>query len=141
MVRRIRSWLKPDTRFVVLRDQDAAECLAVKRRLVSLVEEADRADALVRIACRELESWILGDWNALATAYQRPGVATLGRRAIYRNPDRLTLPVQEIRKHIPEYQKRDGARRVGKLLDPKDNQARSFAVFCDGVSRLVADVS
>ena len=32
LVRRLRGWRKPDTTFVVLQDQDAADCKALKRR-------------------------------------------------------------------------------------------------------------
>ena len=38
--RKLRSWLAPDSVFVVLRDQDAASCKDVKARLQALVEES-----------------------------------------------------------------------------------------------------
>lgn len=56
-VRRMRGWLKPDSLFVVIRDQDAGNCVDVKKKLVSLCREAGKDKALVRIACRELESF------------------------------------------------------------------------------------
>ena len=45
--------------------------------------------------------------------------------------------VRELRKFIPDYQKRDGARRLGGLLDPARNQSSSFRAFCAGVQRLI----
>jgi len=36
LVRRLRLWKAPDTCFVVMRDQDAADCQKVKAKLVSL---------------------------------------------------------------------------------------------------------
>lgn len=139
LVRKIRGWRLPDTAFVVLRDQDAAACEAVKASLVSLVHESARAPVLVRIACRELESWIVGDWNAVAQAFDRPNLSAQSSRKAFLDPDRLVRPVESLRRFIPEYQKRDGARLIGPLLDPKRNQSRSFRTFCSGVQKLVAE--
>lgn len=138
MVRRLRGWRKPDSAFVILRDQDAAECRKVKKRLADLVAESERAPSLVRVACRELESWIVGDWQAIAQAFERPELSAHGRKEAHRTPDLLVRPVEAIRRYVPEYQKRDGARRVGPLLDPARNQSESFRAFCSGVKALVA---
>jgi hypothetical protein len=54
----------------------------------------------------------------------------------YRIPDQLANPVQELRKFLPGYQKRDGARRLGPLLDPVRNRSHSFRVFCEAVRQL-----
>ena len=70
--RRLKGWLRPGARFVVMRDQDAADCHAVKATLVERVRESGRT-ALVRVACRELEAWVLGDLQALADAYDYAG--------------------------------------------------------------------
>ena len=55
---------------------------------------------------------------------------------MYRVPDALGSPVAEIRKHVPDYQKVDGARRLGLLLDPDRNRSASFRSFCTGVRNL-----
>jgi len=141
LVRKLRGWRMPDSAFVVLRDQDAAECRAVRARLAKLVEESGRTPSLVRVACRDLESWIVGDWHAIAEAFERPDLADLGLKERYREPDTLVRPVEALRTHIPEYQKRDGARRVGGLLDPRRNQSRSFRTFCAGLATLVGSAS
>lgn len=134
---RMRAWLTSDTCFVVLRDQDAADCHDVKAKLQHLVECSGRSETLLRVACRELESWILGDWTALAEAYDKRDLSRQERKAKFRDPDALGNPVQEIRRLIPDYQKRDGASRIGKLLKPERNKSRSFRVFCSGVQRLI----
>lgn len=127
----------PDSAFIVLRDQDAADCRAVRARLAMLVDESRRVPSLVRVACRELESWIIGDWQAVADAFERPSLSKLSAKERYRDPDSLARPIDELRTHIPDYQKGDGARRVGSLLDPQRNQSRSFRAFCTGLQRLV----
>lgn len=133
LVRKLRGWQRPDSAFVVLRDQDAAECRTVKSKLVALVEQSDREPTLVRVACRELESWVLGDLEAVAQAFDKPHLKAYSSKATYRDPDRLVRPIESLRKFIPEYQKRDGARRVGPLLNPLRNQSESFRAFCDGI--------
>lgn len=134
--RKIRGWQRTDTRYVVLRDQDASDCRALKKHLVSLVPPDHRALTVVRIACRELESWFLGDWQAVGAAFGEPKLAANQRKRPYRNPDDLKNPILELRKHLPRFQKRDGARRMGPLLNIEKNESRSFHAFCEAVRRL-----
>lgn len=138
MVKKMRLWLRPGAAFVVLRDQDAADCRTVRQGLMERVTESGRSPCLVRVACRELEAWVVGDWASIAGAFGRPGLATHGQKQEFRTPDAIQRPVEAIRKYIPDYQKRDGARRVGPLLDPQANRSASFRAFCSGLQRLVA---
>ena len=137
LVRKLRGWRRPDTAFVVLRDQDSADCIAVKTKLCDLVREAGKT-ALVRVACRDLEAWVLGDLTALAEAFRAPAVARNANKARFREPDNLVRAITEVQRLVPEYQKIDGARRVGVLLDPNASCSRSFQIFCDGVRRLAS---
>lgn len=136
MVLRMRHWLQPDARFVVLRDQDSGDCKAVKAALVDRCMEAGRPDAVVRIACRELESFFVGDWQAVALAYGKPALSRLAHKASYRNPDLLGSPSQELARHLPGYQKRDGARRIAPLVDPQRNTSNSFRALRTAVLAL-----
>jgi hypothetical protein len=135
LVRKLNGWLAPDSRFIVLRDQDGADCRVVKQKLTSLVGSSGR-EALVRVACRELESWVLGDMLALSDEFDEPKLRSNSTKAKFREPDDLGNPVQELQRLIPSYQKIDGARRMGKRLDPETNASTSFRVFCEGVRRL-----
>lgn len=138
MVLRMRHWLQPNSHFVVLRDQDSGDCKTVKAALVARCAEAGRPDAVVRVACRELESFFIGDWHAVASAFGRPALARLARRAMYRDPDGLGSPSQELAKHLSGYQKRDGARRIAPLVDPARNASRSFHALRTAVQALGA---
>jgi hypothetical protein len=137
IVPKLRSWLAPDSFFVILRDQDAADCIVVKQKISSLVMKSGRENVLVRVVCRELESWVIGDWEAVAQAFAKPQLRSQAHKAVYRFPDRLANPIGELRKFIPEYQKRDGARRMGALLRPERNQSLSFRSFCAGLEKLL----
>lgn len=140
MARTLRAWRTPDAKFIVLRDQDSGDCYAIKKRLLERCREARREDrAIVRIACRELESWFLGDWSAIAAAFGVPRVSGFNDKAAYRNPDQVVNPAMEIKKHIPSYQKRDGARRIGRHLKRDSNTSHSFCVFVDAVVRLTSE--
>lgn len=63
--RKLRGWLEPNSAFIVLRDQDSGDCLEIKEVLVRKCNEAQKPDTIVRIACRELESWYFGDLKAV----------------------------------------------------------------------------
>ena len=136
MVKRLRGWLRPDSRFLVLRDQDSGDCKVVKQALVQRCVEAGRPEAVVRVACRELESFFVGDWAAVAQAYGKPALAQLQTKAKYRNPDALESPAHELKQHLPEYQKREGARRIAPHLDPARCQSRSFKALHAAVLKL-----
>ncbi len=129
--RKIRAWQEPGVRFFIIRDQDAAECLEVKRRLAELARDAGRSDTVVRIACRELEAWYFGDLAALATAYETPSVARLAGRRSFRVPDAVVEPSGQLEAHIPAFGKIDAARRMGKrlslvLADEGRNSSKSY---------------
>lgn len=139
MVLKLRHWLLPESRFIVMRDQDSGDCQTIKAALRLKCAEAGRPDAVVRVACRELESFFLGDWPAVAKAFARPALARLADKATYRHPDRLGSPSDELRRHLPGYQKRDGARRISPLMSLDNNRSRSFQVLREAIRGLDAD--
>lgn len=136
MVLRMRHWLLPDSRFIVMRDQDSGDCKQVKAALVERCQQAGRPDAVVRVACRELESFFIGDWQAVAQAFGRPALARLDGKAAYRVPDAIGSPSAELARHLGGYQKRDGARRIAPLIDPERNRSRSFHALRSAVLAL-----
>ena len=135
--RKLRAWREPGVSFVVARDQDSGDCRQIKARLTDLCRKGGRADTLVRVVCREIEAWYIGDPEALAQAFpeaRRRALRELNR-ARYRNPDTVVRPSEAIAKRIPEFQKRRGARRMADHLS-RENCSRSFQVFLEGVERL-----
>ncbi len=138
MSRFLQAWQNPGARFVVLRDQDSGDCREIKQGLVERCVQAGRTDTLVRIACRELEAWIVGDLEAFATEFQATSAAKAKGKIKFRDPDVLGNPVKELRTFVPTYQKREGARRMGPRLDPERNASASFRAFCNGLSRLIS---
>ena len=87
--RKLRSYLNPQAQFIVLRDQDQGDCRKIKRSLAVVCSRARRPETIIRIACRELEAFYLGDLQAVELGLGMGGLATKQRRAKYRDPDRL----------------------------------------------------
>jgi hypothetical protein len=134
--RRLRAWQNPHARFLVMRDQDSGDCHEIKRKLVGICHAAGRPDVLVRIACHELESFYLGDLNAVASTI---GPQNLGRQqshAKFRNPDRLNNAAQELKRVARTYQKLSGSRAIGRVLSMEDNHSHSFNQLIGGIKRL-----
>jgi len=134
--RKIRNWRMPDTKFLLIRDRDSEDCLAVKKRLTSICKKAGRKDALVRIACGELESFYLGDLKAVASAFERKVPSQ--KLAKFRNPDHLGNASQELQKILgSSEQKLKWARMISPhLAIDGSNCSHSFNVLLSGVRRL-----
>ena len=136
--RRLKSWRSPDTIFVILRDQDSEDCRTLKNTLSAKCRSAGKPGAVVRIACRELESWYLGDLAAVEKALDIPGLVRYGGRSKYRNPDAVHHPSAELTKITrSRYGKMAGSRKIGPHLSVERSKSHSFRVFVDGVRRAV----
>ncbi len=136
--KKLRAWHEPGVRFVVLRDNDRADCRALKGRLVALCRNGGRQDTLVRIACQELEAWYLGEPAALAQAFGNERLREIGAKARYRDPDVVASPSAEVSKLVPEFQKVSGARRMARTLSRLGNGSRSFEALMQGIEREAA---
>lgn len=138
LARRLRGWRTPNTAFVVLRDQDAADCVELKQQLVRKCEDAGRPAAIVRIVCRELESWYFGDLLAVEQALEVDNLRRHARRSKYRVPDAIHSPSAELAKITRgAYQKVGGSREIGPRMSLDGNTSHSFRVFVAAVRRLV----
>lgn len=131
--RKLRGWMNPNAVFIVLRDQDAGDCKSVKQNLINICAITGK-DAIIRIACRELESWYLGDLSAVGQAYSMDGLAGLQNQKKFRNPDYLSSPSKELETLTKkQYQKISGSRALGALLSLVDNTSNSFHAFVNAV--------
>ena len=139
LVRKMRGWQLPETAFLVIRDQDSADCMDVKKHLIDLCREAGRPNALVRIACRELESFYFGDLSAVEAGLGVKNVVELQRKAKYRVPDSIENPFDKLQKLTDgTYQNVSGSRIIGALLSLDNNTSHSFNVLVSGIRKLFA---
>lgn len=138
VVLKLKRWLRPNSQFIVMRDQDSGDCHTIKAGLRKKCEEAGHPDAIVRIACKALETFFIGDWKAVADAYDRPILISNQRKAKYRKPDLLGNPSDELDKALRGYQKREGARRITPCLDLQSNQSSSFNALIRSLHQVAA---
>lgn len=144
LAHRIRHWMKPESYFLILRDQDSEPCTEVKSRLVEKVVQSGKEQfSVIRIACHELESFYLGH---LAAVEQGLGIDKLSARQKgrkFRNPDQTENPKQELRRLTGErYQPISGSRAIAAHLDLSGlNHSHSFRNLLSGVSRLINPAS
>jgi len=138
--RKLRLWQGNDALFVVIRDQDAGDCRLIKQQLLELCQEAGKS-ALVRIACRELESFYLGDLAAVEQGLGLSGLARQQKARKFRDPDRLVNAAEELFKITGrQYQKVSGSRAIAPHLAlDGSNSSPSFRALITGIQRLVAD--
>jgi len=139
---RMRAWRMPNTAFLVLRDQDSADCEKVKAKLTDICERSGREKFLVRIACHELETFYLGDLAAVERGLGVPRLAREQNRAKFRTPDQIHAPADELKKLTKgKFQKLRGARAIGPHLNLDDNRSNSFSHFLSGIERMIGSLS
>jgi Domain of unknown function (DUF4276) len=136
LVVKLKHWLRPNSHFIVMRDQDSGDCKVIKAKLKKLCMEANKPNATVRIICKELETFFVGDWRAIALAYERESLSANSRLAKYRAPDLLGSPSAEIKRLIPNYQKRAGARMIAPHLDLNNNSSASFRTLMQSIKSI-----
>ena len=139
MVRKMRSYINPHARFIVMRDQDAMpDCRVIKEELLARCAEAGRQGvSLVRIACRELESFYLADLAAVELGLGIKGLAKQQGIAKFKNSDFYPNPSKELLDLTKQrYQKVSGSREIGKHLDVSNERSSSFKNLIVGIKRM-----
>ncbi len=138
IVRKIRAYQNPEASFVILRDLDShADCKALKTRLMTLCSEAGHPNSLVRIACRELETFYLADLAAVEKGLGLPGLKRYQQSAKFRSPDHLGSPSKELSSLTKgRYQKVSGSRAIGPWLDLENDRSASFRNLVAGIRRI-----
>ena len=127
-----------DLRLVVLHDQDANDCIRLKTKLAKIIEDNNAGlPYLIRIACKELENYYLGDFAALERTYPENRLASRATKAKYRRPDRLN-GAEELGRLVPDFTKIDGGRRLGPVISLTDNRSTSFNQLIRGLQRFLA---
>lgn len=153
-LRGYKNWLPDDWRIVILIDKDGEECKELKRKLEQegskaglVTRSAARAgtkfQVLSRLAIEELESWFLGDIEALTATYPRVS-PHLRQKAKYRDPDAIKGGTWEALEHVLQkagyfkngLAKIEAARAISAQMDPQRNRSRSFQVFRDALMEI-----
>lgn len=135
--RKLKGWLLPNSVFIILRDQDSEDCRTIKQKLLESCRNAGKSDALVRIACRELESFYLGDLAAVETGLKIRGIARKQNDAKFRAPDVLDKPSLILKRLTTgQYQKVGGSREIAPLMNLEENRSASFLALINGIKKI-----
>lgn len=142
LLKKLKEWRVSNSAFVVLQDQDREDCRKAKERLVEICRKpgALHKKATVRIVCRQLENWYLGDLAAVDSVYKTELQKKYANKARFRNVDDLDGAQTLSKITENKYQKTDGSRKMGLAMntDYLQNNSHSFRVFCEHVSSLVS---
>lgn len=124
-------------KIIIVHDQDSNDCKALKNDILELCKANGEIDVLIRIPCRELENWYLGDMNALEKIYPDFNAKKYKNRAKFRNPDNC-FGSFEIERIIPDFQKKYAAKNIPKHFDISNNSSESFNQFISGLSKFLS---
>lgn len=139
--RKLKEWKVPGDRFVIVRDNDNANCVALKSRYVAICGACGRPESLVRLVCQELESWYLGDLWAMAQAFSQPNLDTPGHSKRFAVPDSWQKPSIEVERLVADFGKTAGARAMAAHLRVGEhNLSASYRVFVSGVQRMALEM-
>ncbi|EGJ29996.1 MULTISPECIES: DUF4276 family protein [Moorena] len=131
----------PDTRFIIVHDQDSHDCKKLKSELLEICQTAGKSkNVMIRIICHELESWFLGDLAAVEKAYRmKPdSLSKQQSKQKYRNPDQLDSAKQELKRLVKEYYPGTHSKKIAPHLSLTDNTSHSFQVFIKGIKHLLS---
>lgn len=138
-------FLPDDWKIIILIDLDKDDCRKLKSRLNSFVIDANLKlkntsnlqnsfQVINRIAIEELESWFLGDPEAIKIAY--PRVGKFSNKPKYRIPDQITNPSEVLERILQSagyyptgMRKIEIAEKVSSNMVPLSNRSKSFSVF------------
>ena len=138
--RKLQAWRIQEDRFVILRDNDNAQCVNLKARFVDICAKSGRPDTVVRLVCQELESWYIGDLQALAGAFGNGKLNSPSLQKRFADPDTWQKPSAELIRLIPSFQKGSAARCMAEALEEDRNRSTSFRFFVSGVRRLAQEM-
>jgi len=124
---------------VIMQDQDSADCKKLKQKLINLCQDNGTCPVLVRIVCRELEAWYIGDMEAISQAYPGFHYKTFINKAKYRIPDNCNA-YDELKKILPDFQKVVGARKLAPHIEVKRNKSVSFQQTIRGLLNFFEDI-
>jgi hypothetical protein len=133
-VKYLSHWNHEKVGLVIMQDQDSADCKILKQKLVELCEKNGNCNKLVRIVCRELESWFIGDFEAINGAYQNFKYQNYVNKAVFRTPDNCNA-YEELRKILPEFQKVGGAKKIAPHIRIEANKSESFQQTISGLTK------
>ncbi|MEI8128827.1 MAG: DUF4276 family protein [bacterium] len=138
---KILGWKVPNTLFFVLCDKDNDDCIELKqKRLSKCRNHSSEQQSVIRIACRELETFYLGDLEAVENALNARDIKRHQLNKNCRNPDEMQGKPSDYLNQLTgnAYQKTAGSREIGKhiQLEVGINKSTCFNYFISALKNL-----
>lgn len=125
------------TKFIILHDLDShPNCKVLKNHLKSLIYNPD-SNALIRIPCRELENWYLGDLASIEAIYPSSKASKFSNKSKYASPDNLHGS-NEMKILCPDFSKIYCARKIAPIINLDSNRSMSFNQFVSGIQQFLS---
>ncbi len=112
----------------------------MKQQLVNSILNQNREQPnLVRIACRELENWYLGDMNAIEAVYPNFKAKKHQKKAKYRNPDHVfgVFELKEMIDGFANFAKNHASKNIPLYMNINNNNSNSFNHLINGVQQFL----
>lgn len=135
----------PEARIIISRDKDESDCVLLKEKLVKLINDHCQCPYKIRIVCKNLESWFLGDLPAVQSAYNRFQPGKYQMTSDFRDVDSIGNPTQLLQRIVPELQnsvslpKLKVAREISAGMVVDRNKSISFINFFKAIRSLIND--
>ncbi len=144
-----RNCLSSEDKIIILIDNDNKDCNELKNKLEKTARDAGfttrtmnkkEFQVINRIVIQELESWFLGEIDAIRKSYPRISCNLSKRKKQYRNPDQLTNTCETLLRclnkngyynNIKYLPKSEVAKSISKNMNPDNNVSPSFNLFKD----------
>ena len=124
-------------------DQDTNDCKQLKQKLTGLIGKNCSCDYKIRIVCKELESWLLGDLSAIEKAFPRFRSMSFLKKTQMRDVDKIKgKPSDFLLSIIPDYKDRkklpklEFSKKIAPFLDIANNSSVSFNHTMDAIKKL-----
>ena len=128
---KLKALKKPDVQFIILIDQDSSNCNTLKSEIIEICDRVKGINYKVRVVCRELEAWYLGDLNAVDNAFGTKLVRHKKQKD-FRVPDSIVEPKQKLLKYIKERGQIAIAEKMANAMtwtSIENNPSDSFRIF------------
>ncbi len=122
---------------IIIHDQNSAKCVLIKDQLVKLIKNNCNLPHLVRIACRELECWYLGDLKAVENVYPKSKASKFANKSKFRDPDLLN-GTDEMTRLCNDFTKGFASREIPKYIDIENNSSSSFNNLISGIQNFLS---
>ncbi len=140
------NWLPEDMIIFIIIDKDNEDCFQLKEKLEEIVCASGlyskskplnkKWNVVTRIIIEELESWYIGDWEAVCKAYPKLNPDII-KKSKFRDPENIKGGVWEALEKIFQkhgyfktgIRKIELAKLVAPNVDPNRNVSRSFILF------------